>query len=395
MRRVAAILIILATGASFSPVNSRAAVVYRQGEGWTSEAPGDESGAIESTASAQMSKAEQFESEGDTGRALGAYKGLVRKFPGSLTAPKAQLKVGQLLEGAGDAEAAFDAYGKYISKYPRGDDFDTAVGGQFRIAKLFLEGERKKVFGVKTFSSMERAQTMFEAVVKNAPFSKYAAQAQFYAAQSLERQGKTAEALTAYEAVISRYPGDPIAADAQYQIGYVYFKQRQDGVNDPAVATKARDALDDFIARYPNSEKVPQAKENLAALSSGRTKGLLEVAKFYDKTKNYKAAVIYYNNIIKQDAGSEDAAYAKQRIQELRDLVGDEVLKPGPEKAETGTRAAARRRAQAQIDTVSRPDFVGPPVAVPEQTPPPKPRLRTSTGPSGPMPRPVEPALPE
>jgi outer membrane protein assembly factor BamD len=349
-----------------------------------------------------MTKAQELENNGDTGRALGAYRGLVKKFPNSLAAPKAQLKTGQLLEASGDAEAAFDAYGKYIAKYPKGDDFETAVEGQFRIAKLFLDGERKKVFGVKTFTSMERAQTMFEAVVKNAPFSKFAAQAQYYAAQALERQGKTDEALKAYEAVITRYPGDAVAADAQYQIGYVYFQQRQAGVNDPAVAMKARESLEDFIARYPDSEKVPQAKENIAALSGGNTKGLLDIAKFYDKTKNYKAAVIYYNNIIKNAPGTDDAAFAKQRIAELRDLVGEEALSPGPEKTETGARAAARRSAMARVDTVSRPDFVGPPVAVPEQTPPPKPRLRTSSpssltspGPEEPLPAPLEPALPQ
>jgi outer membrane protein assembly factor BamD len=395
MRRTAAILAILAAGTFYTPVNIRAAVVYRQGEGWSTEAPGDESSAVESTASAQMGKAEQLEKDGDTARAIGAYKGLVRKFPNSLTAPKAQLKTGELLEAAGSYEAAFDAYGKYISKYPRGDDFETAVAGQFRIAKLFLEGERKRVFGVKTFSSMERAQTMFEAVVKNAPFSKVAAQAQFYAAQAMERQGKDNEAVTAYGAVISRYPGDPVAADAQYQVGYIYFHQHQTGVNDPAVATKARESLEDFIARYPNSEKVPQAKENLAAISTGRTKGLLDIGKFYDKTKNYKAAVIYYNNTIKQDPTSDDAAYAKKRIAELSDLVGEDALKPAPSRAETGPRAAAHRRAQAQVDTASRPDFVGPPVAMPEETPPPKPKLRTSPESTGPMPQPVEPALPQ
>ena len=76
--------------------------------------------------------------------------------------------------------------------------------------------------------------------------------------------------------------------------------------------------FEDFIYRYPQSEKVPQAKENIKSLEGGVSKGSLEIAKFYDKTKQHKAAVIYYNDVIKQDPGSPDAVYAKNRIDALK-----------------------------------------------------------------------------
>jgi hypothetical protein len=71
-------------------------------------------------------------------------------------------------------------------------------------------------------------------------------------------------------------------------------------------------------------------------------------------------------------------------------------LHSGPEKTETGERAAERRKLQAKVDTASRPDFVGPPVAENKeniQTGPPKPKLRTSSDSLGPVPA-VEPPLP-
>lgn len=392
MRRLIPALCLLFIGVQAAP----ATVVYRQGEGWSTERAGEDE-PVEASASAQMKKAEDFESSGDQGRALGAYRGLVRKFPTSMSAPKAQFKVGQLLEASGDYEAAFEAYGKYVSKFSKGDDFDAAVEAQFRIAKLFLEGERKKTLGVKTFPSMVRTREMFDEIIKNAPFSKFAPLAQFYAGQAYEKQGKIPEALGAYEAVISRYPNETIAADAQYQIGYVYLKQYQSGAYDPSVSDKAREAFEDFLARYPNSEKVAQAKENLASLGSGQTKGALDIAKFYDKTKNYKAAVIYYNEVIKQQPGSKEAEEAKRRIDELKESVGEDALRAGPEKTETGARAKIRRKFQAQVDTSARPDFVGPPVVVPDEVAPAKPHLRSrSSGGGAPVEKvpAVEPALP-
>lgn len=397
MRRIFAVSLLAAcSGVLAFPPQASAAVVYRSGEGWSTEGASPED-TVESSASAQLQKAEAFENAGETKRAYRAYRGLMRKFPNSGVAARSQFKAGEMAAKGGDFDAAFDAYGKYLSKYPKGEDFDRAVEAQFDIARRFLEGERKRVLGVKTFSSMARAQAMFESIVKNAPFSRYAAQAQFYTGQTLEKQGKDAEAVAAYQAVLARYSSDPIAADAQYQIGYVHFKNARSGSYDKAEANKAREAFEDFIARYPGSEKIAQARENLNALSGRETSGSLGVAKFYDKQKNFKAAVIYYNDVIKQQPSSEEAKFAEKRIAELKEKVGEDVLRAGPEKAETGTRAAERRRLQARVDTAARSDFAGPPVSVPvapEQAAPARPKLRTSPQDVGPVPA-VEPALPQ
>ena len=170
------------------------------------------------------------------------------------------MKIAILLEKSNDLSHAFDAYGTYLTKYPRGEDFDKSVEAQFKIAKIFLEGEKKRVLGVPTVSSMPRAQQMFEAIVKNAPFSKYAALSQFNIGQALEKQGNDAEAIAAYQTALSKYPSDPVAADAQYQIGYLYLKEMRQGSNDPKASARAREAFEDFLARYPASEKVPQAR---------------------------------------------------------------------------------------------------------------------------------------
>ncbi|MEI8342977.1 MAG: outer membrane protein assembly factor BamD [Verrucomicrobiota bacterium] len=391
MGKLIPILFLVAALTGLFSQRSQAALVYRAGDGWSSES--EDEGAVESTASAQLRKAQELENSGDIKGALGAYRGLVRKYPTSGVAAKSQLKVGELYEKTGDYEKAFDAYGKYLTVYPKGEDFDQAVAAQFNIAKRFLEGERKRMFGVKTFPSMERASKMFEEIVKNAPYSKYAPMAQFNLGQSYEKQQKYAEAVAAYQVVTQKYPADSLAVDAQYQVGYVYLRESRDS-NDPAARAKARDAFEDFIARYPNSEKVSQAKDDLKSLSGNETKSVLGVAKFYDRQKNYKAAVIYYNEVIKQQPGTPDSDYAKNRIEELKSLVGEDALHPGPERTETGERARLNRKLQAKVDTTARPDYVGPPVVVPDEVAPKKPKVRTAPGDTGPVPA-VEPALPQ
>ena len=373
---------------------SEAAVVYRSSEGWSVE--GEES-ADTGSAAAQMRSAEDLEKKGDEAGAYKAYKVLVKRYGLSVLAPKAQRKIGILLQKHADYDKAFEAYNTYLTKYPQGVDFDSVVEQAFTIAKLFLEGQKRKIMGVPTTSSMGRAQTMFETIVKNAPFSKFAPLAQFNVGQALEKQGKYPEAIKAYQVVVNKYAGDAIADDALYQVGYVRLRETREGSYDRATASKARESFEDFINRYPESEKVPQARENLKSLEGGNAKSSLDIARYYDKTKQHRAAVIYYNDVIKTQPGSPESEFAKARIEELKQQFGEDALHAGPERTETGARAAQRRKLQAKLDTASRPDYVGPPVVVPEEKvistgTPGKPKLRTSPSQIGPA---VEPPLPE
>jgi outer membrane protein assembly factor BamD len=394
--RKAHALILLAAGACLLPCHRAAAAVdYTPGQGWTAEDANGQD-ATEATASAQLVKAEALEKAGDYHRAMIAYYSLTRKFPRSGAAADAQLKAGDMAAQGGDYDRAYTLYNEYLTKYPKGDGFDDALQGMYNVGQKFLAGARRRMLGVKTFPSMVRAQQIFENLVKTAPFSKWAPLAQFYAGQALEKQGHPDDAIAAYEEVISRYPSDPAAADAQYQIGYVYLVQSRTAY-DKTAADKAQEAFEDFLARYPTSEKAPQAQDNIRTLQSRENSNALDIAKYYDKKKNYKAAVIYYNEVIKEQPGSPDAKAAEERISELKAKVGDTALEPGPEKTETGSTAQERRRMQAQVETASRADYLGPPVAqptpAPEETAPPKPALRTSPDDLAPVP-PVEPPLP-
>ncbi len=390
MRKAAQIALVLLSVSGLQQ-GAHGAIVYRSNEGWTVE--GDPNSLTEVGATELMRRAEELEAEGKSGGALDAYRALVKRYPLSVLAPKAQRKVGMILDSEGNYDKAFDAYADYLQKYQKGEDFESVVEAMFKIANLFLGGEKKKVLGIKLAPSMERARQMFEGIVKRAPFSRWAPLAQFNIGQALEKQGKYPEAIAAYQVVTTRYRDDAVADDAQYQIGYVRLREFREGSYDQAGATKAREAFEDFINRYPDSEKVPQAQENIKQLAGGSTKGQLDIAKFYDKTKSYRAAVIYYNDVIKAAPDSEEATYAKARIEELKGKFGEDALRSAPEKAETGAKAAARRKLQAQVETISRPDYVGPPVKMPEpdEVAPGRPRLRTS--PLDPVPA-VEPPLP-
>jgi outer membrane protein assembly factor BamD len=177
--------------------------------------------------------------------------------------------------------------------------------------------------------------------------------------------------VNAYQQVVDRYPNSDVAQNAMYQIGYVYFQASRSTGYDQTAAVRAQEAFDDFLLRYPNSEKVPQAQDNLKALQSRKTQNSYTIAKFYDKEKNYKAAYVYYNEVVQQQPDSPDAARAKQRMDQIRSKVGDQALQIGAKGTGTAQAGAVPPKLQAQADTAGRPDFVGPPPPPPTPTPTP------------------------
>ena len=345
----------------------------------------------ESAAEQELRRGEALETAGKLDAALKVYRGIVKSDTLTAVAPKAQYHVGHILESKGDYPTAFKAYAEYTTKYPSGTDFDAVIQAQFDIAKMYLGGKKTKMLGVPVGPAYKRAEDMFADIVKRATFHRLAPLAQFNVGQALEKQTKVPEAVAAYKEVISRYPGDPVAHDAQYQIGYVQLHEAQGGSYNQQTRQQAVESFEEYVTRQPKSEKTAQARENIKVLTAAEIKNSMEIAKFYDKTKNYKAAVVYYNEVIRSAPGGTESDHARKRIEELKGIAGADALRTGPEKAQTGDMALARRRALARVDVASRPDFNGPYIPMPALPDDGRPHLRSPMGPMGPV---TEPALP-
>jgi len=337
------------------------------------------------------------DSSGSSSRAIAAYRRFIKIHPVSPLAAKSQFRIAELYDAQGNSTKAFNAYQQLVTQYPDTPDFEAAVNRQVVIANGYLTGKKVKVFGLALMPGTDRAEEMFASIIKNAPYSKNAAVAQFNLGLTYERQNRVQEASKAYQAVLDRYPTSSIADDALYQIGYIYMRLGEARkTEDLSALITAKNTFEDFLLQYPSSEKAAQARDNMASLGSKESGDLLSIAKFYDRFKNYRAAAIYYNDIIRRAPNSSEAKASRDRIQEIRSEAGDDSLRTGPEQVETGQTAALRRRLQAQVETSSLADFNGPSrgdIVSDELPVVSKPRLRTGSRDASPMPA-VEPALP-
>jgi outer membrane protein assembly factor BamD len=323
--RVRVFFLLVAASLAF-PEFSRASVIFKPGAKAKYVVPGDEE--ISGKAEELFQIGQTAEKEGNLKGAIRAYKALVRRHPKDALAPGALFRAAGLHEQLHNYVVAADWFRILVEKYPSSPHFEEAIEAQFRIGEMYLGGKKLKLLGIPFSSSMDHTVEIFAAVVRTAPYGKYTARAQFDIGLAREKQGSSDAALQAYQAVIDKFPDEPVAADAQYQIGYIWLTAARTGTKDPAATTNAKIAFQDFLFRYPNSEKVAQARANLQLLERKQTATSFNVAKFYDKQKNYRAAVIYYNEVIRQEPGSTESERAKKRIDQLRAKFGEAVLQP-------------------------------------------------------------------
>ncbi len=320
-------LFLLAAAAVAFPQRSPAPVIFKPSEGVKYHAPGEEE--VSGNAAQLYQSGIEAEKNGNRGRALKAYRTLVKKHPRATQAADSLFRYSRILENQGDLIKAARSYRALMEFYPNTEHFAEAIESQFRIGELYVNGKKVKILGVPLASSMDQAVEIFAAIVRSAPYGRYTARAQFDIGRAREKQGSGDLAIAAYQAVVEKFPNDPLAVDAQYQIGYIWLKAATGGSYDPNSSEQARIAFQDFLFRFPKSEKAPQAKQNLERLSQRQTGSSLAIAQFYDHKKQYRAAVIYYNEVIRQLPGSPASQTAQKRIDQLRAKVGEGALQSG------------------------------------------------------------------
>ena len=327
--------LVFVVAALLLPETGNGSVVFKPGQKAKYVSPGEEE-EISGDAAHMYQIGQTAEKEGNIKRAIRAYKSLVKHHPKDTLAPGALYRSAQLQEQLHDYTPAAESFSQLVEKYPGSPHFEEAIEAQFRIGEIYLNGKKLKFLGIPLASALDRAVTVFANVVRTAPYGKYTARAQFDIGLAREKQGANDAALQAYQAVVDKFPTEPMAVDAQYQIGYIWFTAAQTGTKDAAASANAKTAFQDFLFHYPKSEKAAQARANLDILEHKQTANSYKVAKFYDKQKYYRAAVIYYNEVIRQQPGSEESNEAKKRIDQLRAKFGDAALQPALAVSQTG-----------------------------------------------------------
>lgn len=304
------------------PFRSPAPLYYTPGEGWYYLPYGTKADWLRPRADQQLQVAQEAFKLADYTTALRAAHRVLLVWPLSDYAPDAEYLVGRCYETQGKDQAAFNAYQTIITKYPNSSHYEDVLWRQYAIGNRFLAGEWTKLWNiVPFFPSMDVTAEMFGQIVTNGPYSDVAPHAQLRIGGAREKQKDYDAAVKAYGVAADRYHDMPkISSDAIFRQGVSYFKEAARGgaEYDQSTAQQAIDCFGDFMQLYPQDSRVAAAQRAIVYLKSEQVLGAYKIAQFYDDSKKWDGAAIYYNQVLQLDPNSPYAAPARKRIEALR-----------------------------------------------------------------------------
>lgn len=302
------------------PSRSPAPLIFVPGEGWYYESPG---GAVKwqrLRAKEQLAVAEEAFTNKDYTITIHAANRVLKVWPLSDYAPRAEYLLGRCLEIKRKDEAAFNAYQKIIEKYPKSGEYNEVLWRQYEIANRFLGGEWFKIWNlIPLYPSMDETAKLYDKIVKNGPYSDVAPHAQLRIGAAREKQRNYGDAVKAYETAADRYHDQPvIASDAMFRSGLAWEKQADTAEYDQGASAQAIAAYTDFTTFYPDDKRVEEAQKSIAKLKTEQVRGNFQIAQFYEQGHKWAGAIVYYNAVLQLDANSPLAAQARQRIDVLK-----------------------------------------------------------------------------
>ena len=270
--------------------------------------------AVKPTPEDQLEYAQSFKDQGNCVKAVAEFKKLIRAYPRAKQAPEAQFFIGQCLEDTHKAYEAYQAYQLVIDKYPFSERAAQIVGLEYSIANRLLENKDRSKWAEAVVGSDDRVIEIFRTVIKDAPYGKYAAIAQYKIGLYLKEKGMYQEARDEFEKTMNDYPNSEWAQASKFQIAMADMSRASDAQHEQKVTSVAMGEFDEFVKNHPDSQLTPEAKEQIVRLKTKEAENNFVIAKFYEKQKNLKAARIYYKEVINSYSDTSWGTKAQDRL---------------------------------------------------------------------------------
>lgn len=164
----------------------------------------------------QFAYAAGLEAEGDFKNAAKQYDALVREWPASVEAPRAQLRYAQLLaQKLEDYEESFEQYEYMLDFYSRHCNYLELVDYEYKLVNLMIR-EKKTFLGFSLLSTRVVRQH-YESIVRRAPGAAHVPEAMLKIAALREDDQQYEEAVKVYGALAARFSLTPEARIAAYR----------------------------------------------------------------------------------------------------------------------------------------------------------------------------------
>ena len=167
-----------------------------------------------------------------------------------------------------------------------------------------------------------KASTEFEEVERQHPYSIWATRAQLMSAYVHYKLNNYDSSRSAANRYIELHPGANDIDYAFYLIALCYYEEINDFRRDQSNTTKALDAFNNLIRRFPNSEYTKDSKLKLDLVKDHLAAREMNVGRTYQDLDNYIAAINRFKAVVDSYSKTSHLPEALARLTELYFVLG-------------------------------------------------------------------------
>ena len=166
------------------------------------------------------------------------------------------------------------------------------------------------------------AAALFDEVERQHPYSPWARRAQLMSAFSYYTLRNYNKSIETAQRFLSIHPGNKDAPYAYYLIALSYYEQISDVERDQRITEQALAALNDVQRRYPNSQYAADARLKIDLVNDHLAGKEMEIGRFYERTGQWLAAQIRFQNVVEDFQTTSHTAEAHYRLTETNLALG-------------------------------------------------------------------------
>jgi len=217
----------------------------------------------------------------------------------------------------GDRIVSFYNFDELMDNYTDSKYFYPALEKQFQIAEGYLSGYKRRFLGLPLLSAEDEAVEMLFRIQQRSPGSPLAERALKRTADYYYADAQYDLAADAYQAFIDRYKRSPDIPQVRLKKAFAELAQFHGTKFDPTPVINARTSLEELAIDYPDLAR----QENVAAvvdrIDAALARKVYQIAHFYIRTHEPKAAAFTYRYLIKNYPNSAEAEKAKVELAQL------------------------------------------------------------------------------
>ncbi len=243
---------------------------------------------------------------------------VIKNFPSTAFALDSYFYCAIAYFNMNEFDFANENFSLYLKKQTSPKFFEEAMEYKFQIAKLFEQGEKRRLLGKqdlpKWMPARQEAIAIYDEIIMGLPQHDLAVQSLFGKASVLLHEEEFKESIETLQTLLRRFPKHPLAADSYVAIVNTYYMQAKKEFPDPDYLDLAEITVKKFKSEFPGQEKIAEAELILLDMAEIYAEALYTTAQFYERTNKPAASIIYYNKIMVKYPLTKTAQKSKKRF---------------------------------------------------------------------------------